>query len=154
MVDAHATATDFFWGIDREEKCEWILEEENYRSNSHLTEWGNHELGQRLSAPNHVQPNFEPTIFPFPPLIFVLVLFYYLFYFYFYIYIFISFLASSSSTSSPVKHTRPLVAVLKSSHSCSFFSFVADEDLRGRNVLLLTSFSRYVNCSDTPEKVQ
>ena len=30
--------------------------------------------------------------------------------------------------------------------------FVADEDLRGRNVLLLTSFSRYVNCSDTPEK--
>ena len=34
----------------------------------------------------------------------------------------------------------------------SFFSFVADEDLRGRNVLLLTSFSRYANCSDTPEK--
>ena len=38
-------------------------------------------------------------------------------------------------------HTRPLVAVLKSSHSCSFFSFVADEDLCGRNVLLLTFYS-------------
>ena len=32
-----------------------------------------------------------------------------------------------------------LVAVLKSSHSCSFFSFVADEDLHGQNILLLTS---------------
>ena len=32
------------------------------------------------------------------------------------------------------------------------FSFVADEDLRGRNVLLLTSPFCYVNCSDTPEK--
>ena len=52
----------------------------------------------------------------------------------------ISFLASSPRTSPPVKHTRPLVAVLKSSHSCSFFSFVADEDLRSRNVLLLTFF--------------
>ena len=33
-------------------------------------------------------------------------------------------------------------------------SFVADEDLRSRNVLLLTSFllREYVNCSDTPEK--
>ena len=32
------------------------------------------------------------------------------------------------------------------------FSFVADEDLRGRNVLLLTSPFCYVNCLDTPEK--
>ena len=71
----------------------------------------------------------------------------------FILFYFISFSASSPSTSSPVKHTCPLVAVLKSSHFCSFFSFVADEDLRGRNVLLLTSFSRYVNCSDTPEKM-
>ena len=30
--------------------------------------------------------------------------------------------------------------------------FVADEDLHGRNVLLLTCFC-YVNCSDTPERV-
>ena len=49
-------------------------------------------------------------------------------------------LASSPRSSSPIKYTRPLVAVLKSSHSRSFFSFVADEELRGQNILLLTSF--------------
>ena len=42
--------------------------------------------------------------------------------------------------------------ILKSSHSCSSSSFVTDEDLRGRNVLLLTSFC-YVNSLDTLEKV-
>ena len=40
----------------------------------------------------------------------------------------------------------------KSRHSRSSFSFVADEDLRGRKVLLLTSFC-CVNWSDTSEKV-
>ena len=75
-------------------------------------------------------------------------------------FIFTSFLlASSPRSSSLVKHTRPLVAVLKSSHSCSSFSFVADEDLHGLNMQLLTSFLqrellRYLRVSTSPTSQQ
>ena len=116
---------------------------------------------------HHDPPPFSPPYFCF--ILFNFVLFYlfyvwfsinkfilsyfysFLFLFYFiFIYMLSHFLlASSPRSSSPLKHTRPLVAVLKSSHSCSFFSFVADhrysnlradENLCGRKVLLLTSF--------------
>ena len=43
-----------------------------------------------------------------------------------------------STTNTHELSSLMLVSELKSSHSCSLFSFVADVDLRGRNVLLLT----------------
>ena len=80
-----------------------------------------------------------------------------LFHFYFIYYIFTIILTQLLIVIMTCQHTQviikhPMVAVSKSSQSCISFSFVADEDLGGRNILLPTSFlATYVNCSDTSE---
>ena len=108
-----------------------------------------------------VEPIFEPTIITSPVLIthqnwilcyvyvyYYFILFLSLLYLYFYLILFYFYhphlitlvIITFQHTQVIIKHTLWLLYVLKSSHSCSFFHFVADEDLCGRNVLPSASF--------------
>ena len=114
---------------------------------------GTMNLDSNLQLPTIWNPILNPTWTPpCPPrfcyiVIIIVIVIYYIIIFIDLTYCILKF---SFLSSSPVKNTRllSLVAVFKSSHSCNSFSFVADENLRGRNVLLSTSLSFcYENCS-------
>ena len=117
------------------------------------SDWVREPWTWTISAPNHVEPNFESTIIPspLPPFLLLIIItficiisFYFnfnsnLFYFFFFV-LFLLYIIFTQVIITCQIHP-PSVAVIKSSHSCSSFSFAADdEDLCGQNALLITSF--------------